>query len=134
MTVLRGRKELADFARRGQGVAVRHVKRQAVRQNAAGVDYSGCAVEKGLMVELTSCYPVGFKKQMSQSKLERVLEVPALKLEVVLGEVHALFPYNSRQVLHVAIEATLPTERREVRTEGPPGLLTIASTSCRSLY
>jgi hypothetical protein len=40
-----------------------------------------------------------------ESELDRVLEIPALRLEVVLGQVHAFVPDDARELPHLGVSA-----------------------------
>jgi hypothetical protein len=94
VTVLRRREQFTDLQWRRGAVARGDVERQAVRHHAAGVDERDGTVAQRGAVELTPGHTVRRVEQVREGELNRVLEVPALRLEVMLGQVHSLVPYH----------------------------------------
>ena len=105
MTLLRGREELTHLAWRRQRVRLGKVKPQAVGHDAARVDDGHRAVPQRLRVEVVTREPVRLEEELRQGEGDRVLEVAALHLEVVLRQVHALLPDDLGQIPHLAYRA-----------------------------
>jgi ATP-dependent helicase YprA (DUF1998 family) len=72
------------------------VKRQSVSHHSASVNDSDGAVAQRFCVELAASKAVRLEKQVREGEADGVLEVPALELKVVLGEVHSLVPDHPR--------------------------------------
>jgi hypothetical protein len=67
------------------------------------VDQRNGTVQQGVSVQLTTGHAIRLEEQVGQCKPEGVLKISALDLEMMLGEVHALVPDDSRQVIHGAL-------------------------------
>ncbi len=95
-----GRNQVGDGSRLRQVVALRHVERQTIGQDAARVQQRNRAVIKRVGVQLQARQPVRSKPERRGGKLDRVFEVAALHLEVVWPQVHTFRPDHSRKQLH----------------------------------
>ncbi len=102
MTLLRGREELTHLAWRRQRVRLGKVKPQAVGHDAARVDDGHRPVAQRLRVEVVACEPVRLVEELREGEGDRVFEVSALHLEVVLRQVHAFLPNDLREIPHLA--------------------------------
>ena len=125
MTLLSRRKKRSDLQRRRKGIAIGHMKGEAVRQHSPSVDQRNGTVQEGIPVQLATGHAIRFEEQVGQCKPEGVLKVSALDLEMMLGEVHALVPDDSRQVLHGALALKLP-EPGTMTTPAVPRRLRLA--------
>ena len=77
-------------------IARGNVEGQAVGQDAAGVHERHRVVLQGVRVELTRNDPIRLEEQAGQRELDRVFEEAALRLEVMLRQVHAFVPHDVR--------------------------------------
>src|SRR5690606_39591591 len=79
---------------------LRELERQAVRQDAARVRQGDRPVGQRLRIQLAREQPVRLEVEAGKREGREVLEVTALRLEVMLREVHALTPDDPRQKRH----------------------------------
>ncbi len=91
-----GGEEIRDIARRRQRIAVRHVKRQSIRKNPAGMQQRESAIAQRFSIQSQAYEPIGFITECGGSKLNRIFEVTALHLEMMGRQIHAFGPDNSR--------------------------------------
>src|SRR5438105_11416138 len=101
MRVLRGREKLPDIQLLGRGVASGNVEGQSVGEHSPGVNDRDGIIANGFGLELTSDQAIRREEKTRDRELNRVLEVAALRLEVMLRQVHALVPDHAGKLLHL---------------------------------
>src|SRR6185312_1852159 len=95
-----GREQVAYGERWWCGVAIGNVERHAVGHDTARVNERNGSVPQCVRIELAPNESVGREEEMRYRELDRVLEVPVLRLKVMLGQVHALAPHHSGELRH----------------------------------
>src|SRR5690606_23927075 len=99
MAVPRGGEELANRERARKRI-FRKLEREAVRHQAACVYQRNGVVPERLGVELVARQTPGLRRQRGGDEADELLEISALRLEVVLRQVHAFMPDDTAERAH----------------------------------
>jgi hypothetical protein len=93
--IVRGREARGQRRRGRRLIPVGNVERRAVGEHAARVPQRERPVAQRVGVELARRHAVGKGVQHIDRRGRGRLEMPTMQLEMMGGEVHALFPHNA---------------------------------------
>src|SRR5881227_3945278 len=115
MRFLSGGEELPHVQGLRRSVARRNVEWQAIGQNTTGVKERYGVVPYRFSVQLATSQSIRGEEEAGERELNRVLEVPALRLEVMLRQVHPFVPNHAGKLLHRSVLRSMPPDVRSAR-------------------